>query len=218
MSTSLTYALLVLGSYLLGSVPAGLIVAKAKGVDIRKVGSGNIGATNVFRQVGKGWGILTFVLDAAKGFVPAMVFPLLAGLPQGDQTTLHLALACGCAAIAGHNWSVFLRFTGGKGVATSAGVLLGIVPLTMLIGLVVWIILLAATGYVAVASMGAGIAIPVAGWIQYGAGGVLLPAILTLLGILIVVRHRSNIQRLVQGTEHRFGAKGKKPPKETGQI
>ena len=109
---------LALGSYLLGSIPNGLFIAKAKGIDLRKVGSGNIGATNVFRCVGKGWGIAAFVLDAIKGFVPAFVFPRLV-LDCPDW----LGLACGVAAVAGHNWPVWLNFKGGKGVSTSAGML-----------------------------------------------------------------------------------------------
>ena len=119
MSTVMTVFVGGLSAYLIGSLPFGLIVARwVGGVDIRHAGSGNIGATNVFRMVGRGWGIFTLLLDALKGFVPAFLFPLWAG-----QSGSGFALLCGCAAIAGHNWPVYLRIKGGKGVATSAGVL-----------------------------------------------------------------------------------------------
>jgi glycerol-3-phosphate acyltransferase PlsY len=163
------------------------------------VGSGNIGATNVFRTVGKGWGILTFALDLLKGFVPAMFFARLAGCPGTGMN-----LACGCAAIAGHNWSLFLGFKGGKGVATSAGVLFAVAPAAVLIGLAVWVVLLVATGYVAVASMGAALSIPVAAWLLPISTGHLLPTVLTVMGLLVIYTHRGNIARLLNGTEHQF--------------
>lgn len=197
----------VVVAYLLGSIPAGLLISRLRGVDIRSVGSGNIGATNVFRSVGKGWGSLTFLFDALKGFIPAYGFPLLFARPDMAEPGEALALAFGCAAIAGHNWPVFLRFKGGKGVATSAGVLLGIVPSAFLIGLATWILLLGLTGYVAVASMGAAVAISCAGWLLYQSHGPLLPITLTALGLVVIYTHRSNIQRLMNGTEHRFRRK-----------
>ena len=113
-----------LASYLLGSVPFGYLVARLKGMDIRRHGSGNIGATNVFRCVGKGWGLLTFACDTLKGFGAAFLIPRVAAPflpPDGLQA---LGIGCACLAVAGHNWPAFLRFKGGKGVATSAGVLL----------------------------------------------------------------------------------------------
>ena len=199
MNTSMGAGLALLAAYLLGSVPNGLVVARLRGVDIRSVGSGNIGATNVFRAVGKGWGILTFAMDFLKGLVPAMAFPTLAGCPGTG-----MALACGFTAVAGHNWSAFLGFKGGKGVATSAGVLLAVAPLAALIGLAVWAMLLVATGYVAVASMGAALSIPAAAWLLLSNEGQMLPSVLTVMGLLVIYTHRSNIARLANGTEHRF--------------
>ena len=188
----------LLAAYLLGSVPNGLLVARLKGIDIRKVGSGNIGATNVFRSVGKSWGILTFVCDALKGFLPAWLFPLLTG-----DSNPALGIFCGALAIAGHNWPIFLKFKGGKGVATSAGVLLGIAPTAVGIGLLSWLVLFLSTRYVSVASVGAAIVVPLAGWFLYR-DGFLLPITLTVLGLVAVARHHSNIRRLIAGTEHRF--------------
>ena len=119
---------LVAASYLMGSVPFGLLIAKARGVDLRHSGSGNIGATNVFRCVGKGWGVLALVLDALKGFVPAFCGPMVAFCQFGESVPPWLGVACGLAAVAGHNWPVWLGFKGGKGVATSAGMALGVAP------------------------------------------------------------------------------------------
>ncbi|MCX7010247.1 MAG: glycerol-3-phosphate acyltransferase, partial [Kiritimatiellaeota bacterium] len=117
-------------AYLVGAIPCGLLIARLNGVDIRAVGSKNIGATNVYRCVGKGWGILTFVLDAAKGLVPALVFPMLgkSALPAFQSLESCFGLFCGVAAILGHNFPVYIGFKGGKGVSTSTGVLIGIAP------------------------------------------------------------------------------------------
>jgi len=194
----------MVGAYFLGAIPNGLLVARIKGVDIRRVGSGNIGATNVFRSVGKGWGLFTFALDALKGFVPAFFFPAWAGAECGTASWLNLSLACGCAAIAGHNWPVYLKFKGGKGVATSAGVLLGVAPIAAGIGLASWAALLFLTGYVAIASMGAGVIIAASSWMLYRGEGLVLPVTLTVLALVVIYTHRSNIQRLRAGTEHRF--------------
>ncbi len=188
-------------SYLIGAIPFAWIVAKAKGVDIRAVGSGNVGATNVFRAIGKGWGVLTFALDVAKGFLPAFLIPLLWSAPDWPQNS---GLLFGCAAIAGHNWPVYLKFKGGKGVATSAGVLLGVAPASVGIGLVVWLLTMAISRYVSLASILAAAAIPVAGWLLYGTANPLLATVLTVLGGIVIWRHRSNIARLRAGTEHRF--------------
>lgn len=193
-------------AYLVGAIPFGLLFAKLKGVDIRAVGSRNIGATNVFRCVGKGWGILTFVLDALKGLVPALVFPMLgkSGLPSFQGLENSFGLFCGVAAILGHNFPVYLGFKGGKGVSTSAGVLLGVAPAAVGLGALGWAILLVATRYMSIASMGAAMVVPAAGWWLYREQGIILPIVLTLLGLLVVLRHHGNIRRLLSGTENRF--------------
>jgi glycerol-3-phosphate acyltransferase PlsY len=193
--------LAITAAYLLGAVPFGLLIARSRGIDIRQVGSRNIGATNVMRSVGKPWGILTFMLDALKGLLPTVLFPCWSGSPAG-----WLGIACALAAILGHNFPVYLKFKGGKGVATSAGALLGLAPAAMGLGLVVWAAFFFTLRYVSLASIVAALVIPAAGWWLYR-DTPLLPGFLTLLGALIILRHRANIQRLLNGTENRFGRK-----------
>ena len=198
-NTPLLLPLLVLAAYLLGAIPNGLLIAKAKGIDLRQAGSGNIGATNVFRCVGKGWGILAFVLDALKGFVPAFGFPLfVAGAPD------WLGLACGVAAVAGHNWPVWLGFKGGKGVATSAGMLLGIAPAAVGIGFLVFAVTVAATRFVSLGSILAAVAVPAAYISMTGGENRLLAGVLVGMGLLVIVKHRANLRRLVRGEEPRI--------------
>lgn len=193
-------------AYLVGAIPCGLLIARLNGVDIRTVGSKNIGATNVFRCVGKGWGILTFVLDALKGLVPALVFPMLgkSALPAFQALESCFGLLCGVAAILGHNFPVYIGFKGGKGVSTSAGVLIGVAPAAVGIGALAWAILLVATRYMSIASIGAAAVVPAAGWCLYRGQGLTLPIVLVLLGLMVVVRHHGNIRRLLNGTENRF--------------
>jgi acyl phosphate:glycerol-3-phosphate acyltransferase len=197
----------IVSAYLLGAVPFGFLIARARGIDIRAVGSGNIGATNVFRAVGKGWGVLTFVCDVLKGLAAVALLPRLVGCNAETGGTI-LPVLCGAAAVAGHNWPVYLRFKGGKGVATSAGVLLGLAPAAVGIGLAAWIAVFAVLRYVSLASMLAAAAAAAAAWWLRGDGALFVPAALTALAVLTVVRHRDNIRRLRQGTEHRFGRKG----------
>ncbi len=201
----MTTAILVVLSYLIGSVPFGLLIAKTKGQDIRKLGSGNIGATNVLRCLGKPLGITCFVLDVLKGFLPAFVFPML-GKTGADFPSIGILF--GAAAILGHNFPIFLKFKGGKGVATSAGVLLGVAPLAVVIGLLTWVVVFKVSGYVSLGSIIAALVVVLAGW-TIGYGPVIATA-LTLLGALTIWRHRSNIQRLLNGTESRFQRKPKK--------
>lgn len=190
-------------AYLLGAVPTGYLLAKIKGVDIRKVGSGNIGATNVYRCVGKGWGILTFVLDFLKGYLPAAVFPILAQRWFMELSGMHLSLLCGCMAVVGHNWPVYLGFRGGKGMAAGAGALLGFAPLAMLIGVIGWLIFFLATRYVSLSSMLAAVLVAACSWRLYH-GQVLIPVTLSVMGAIVIWRHHGNIKRLLNGTEHRF--------------
>lgn len=199
-----------LAAYLLGAIPFGLLVARMKGIDIRTVGSKNIGATNVFRSVSKPLGILTFVLDALKGLIPSLVFPMMISHMTGQTPSVLVALCYGVVAIAGHNWPVYLKFKGGKGVATSAGALLGITPAAILVGLVAWVGALILTRYVSVASMFAAIAVVAAGWTLYSADSGVIPCVLTALGVAIVVRHKANINRLLKGEEPKITL-GKRP-------
>ena len=192
------------GGYLLGAVPFGWLVARAHGVDILKVGSGNPGATNVKREVGKGAGNLVFLLDFLKGALAAG-WPLLAGLPPEQLLTVQ---AVGlCAAILGHSFSIFLRGKGGKGVATTMGGLLALMPWVVLIGVGVWLVVFYATRYVSLASICFALVLPAGNFFLSDSG--VLTAIGAGLAVLIIFRHRSNIQRLLNGTEHRFVRKPK---------
>jgi acyl phosphate:glycerol-3-phosphate acyltransferase len=207
--------LLALASYLLGAIPFGLLVARSQGVDIRRAGSGNIGATNVFRCVGRGWGLLTFLCDALKGFAAAFVFPLLlAPFGAAGPSPFTASLVGAVAAVVGHNWPVYLRFRGGKGVATSAGALLGVAWQPVAVALAVWLALFAMLRYVSVASMLAAAGAAAYAWRMWnvGAAEIGLPVTLSLLAALTVWRHRGNIQRLARGQEPRaFAGRHKRP-------
>ncbi|NLX25167.1 MAG: glycerol-3-phosphate 1-O-acyltransferase PlsY [Lentisphaerae bacterium] len=186
-------------AYLLGAMPFGLLVARSRGVDIRQQGSGNIGATNVFRVVGKGWGVFTFVLDALKGFIPAFVFWRLAHLGA------EWGVLFGILAILGHTFPVFLKFKGGKGVATSAGMLLGVAPVAVGIGFLCWVLCLVFSRIVSLSSILAAVAVAVSVW--WMDNGLTVRIALTVLSLLVIWLHRANIKRLMNGTEHRFGKK-----------
>lgn len=204
----MTIVILAIIAYLFGAVPFGLLVAKSRGMDIREKGSGNIGATNVFRVVGKGWGTFTFLLDALKGFIPSFVFPLI-----GDVDPVYGVLF-GIAAILGHSFPVYLRFKGGKGVATSAGMLLGVAPAAVGIGFLVWISCLLLSRIVSLASILAALAVGISVW--FLKDSVVVCSALSILAVLVVWLHRANIKRLLNGTEHRFGKK--KAPGRTADL
>ena len=188
---------MVLFAYLLGSVPTGYILGLRAGIDIRKAGSGNVGATNVARVVGKWQGILTLIADALKGFLPVF---LASHIDLGSRT---IALA-GAAAFLGHLYPVFLRFSGGKGVATALGVLAGLAPWATLVLLVVFAGTVLTSRIVSLGSMIAAAAAPIALWLfSYPFEFVGVSAFLTLM---IILRHRGNMKRLFAGTEPRFGA------------
>ena len=188
--------LVVLGGYLLGSMPFGYWVVRAvKGEDVRKVGSGNIGATNVWRTYGKAYGIPIVVLDVAKGFVPALVGTLLAGELTG--------VLAGAAAMAGHWRPLFLRFQkGGKMVASAGGAFLGVAPLLGAIGIGVWLVTFVLTRYASVASIVTAVALPVAALARGEPWPVVVFAASS--GLAVIVLHRANIARLRAGTESRF--------------
>ena len=195
----MTITILALIAYLFGAVPFGLLVAKSRGIDIRTQGSGNIGATNVFRVVGKGWGIFTLVLDALKGFIPAFIFPMFGNLDS------EWGVLFGLLSIVGHSFPVYLKFKGGKGVATSAGMLIGVAPQAVGVGLLVWIICIVIWRYVSLASIVAAATIAVTVWVIDM--GLIINIALTALGAMVIWLHRANIKRLINGTENRFGKK-----------
>lgn len=238
--------LLPIVGFLIGSIPFGLIIAKAGGVDIRQHGSGNIGATNVFRVMGRGPGIACMTLDVLKGLVPIILavnlvrfegrtpsieIGFLAGLaesfPAAKQFYVQLIhVLTGMAAIVGHNYSPWIGFKGGKGIATTGGVLIGLMPFGALLIILLWAVVTFTTRYVSVGSVVAAIALPVMTHLgaryhhidndkanptlwEAGTWNKPLFALTLLAGILAVWRHRSNIQRLLNGTESKIFSKKK---------
>ena len=197
--------------YLLGSIPFGVLVAKRMGVDIYSVGSGNPGATNVLRSIGKPAGYTVFFLDFLKGVLATVWFKFGLVAFSGDP---NLALWGLPAAVLGHTYPLFAKFKGGKGVATAMGGMLGVMPGCLLIGLVSWGVIFVTTRYVAVASIGFGLSLPLCSIIGYwnaeDKGGHFSKVILSLIIMVwIIWRHRSNLQRLKDGTENRFERKTK---------
>ncbi len=203
----LSYLITALAAYLVGSIPTGFLVAKAKGIDIRTVGSGNKGATNVFRTLGKVPGIFVLLVDALKGWFAVEVIsklaPQILSISAPDDC---LRITAGVGAILGHNYTCWLKFKGGKGIATSAGVIAVLVPWTLLIVLGLWIIMLVATRYASVASIVAAFALPFATWFTTD-HNVRLTVITGVLGALAIYKHRTNLQRLLNGTENRIAFK-----------
>jgi len=197
----MTDLIVFLAAYVIGATPFGYFAGKLKGIDIREHGSGNIGATNVLRTLGKGVGIPVFILDVLKGAVPVLLAQIL--FSESDITAVLAALG----TILGHTFTFWLGFKGGKGVATSGGAILALVPLALLGGLVAWLAVFYSTRYVALASIVAAVAIPVVVAIQtliWKSVGYPLLVFSIVVGALVVWRHRSNITRLMDGTEHKF--------------
>jgi glycerol-3-phosphate acyltransferase PlsY len=188
--------ILVLGaSYLLGSIPIGLLVAKLKGIDIRRHGSGNIGATNVFRILGTGPGFFVLAADILKGMIAVWLGSFIGGPNMG--------LMAGLAAIAGHTWSIFLNFSGGKGVATAGGVLLALAPEVVAAVLIVWLVIVFIFRYVSLASIMAAATAPLF-MIFFGKPWSLF-ALTVVAAVLIIYRHKANIKRLLAGKEFKIG-------------
>ena len=203
---TMEFAAAIIASYLLGSIPAAYIAGKSKGVDLRKHGSGNLGATNVIRVMGAKIGLLVFAFDMAKGTVPVAWFPRLlppAALPFGSATIA--GILCGVAAILGHVRPIYLKFgRGGKGVATSAGVFLALAPIQTLLTLVIFAVVLMTSGFVSLGSLISAVMLPVLLGITVGPKS---PLFLISLAVALFVfwTHRANIGRLRRGEEHRFG-------------
>jgi len=194
-----------ISAYLIGAIPFGLVIATLKGVDLRKVGSGNIGATNVVRAVGKSWGMLTFALDALKGYAAVALLPLL----FNESFSINQRLIAGVFAVLGHSASIFIKFKGGKGVATGAGFFIGIAPLAAAAALLIWIIAFFSSRYVSLSSIISVTLASILSWIYYREESIWVPITVTILSLLIVIRHRENITRLLNGTENRFDKKKK---------
>lgn len=187
-------------AYLAGSIPTGLWIGRSmRGIDIREHGSGNLGATNAFRVLGKGLGFLVLLVDVLKGLIPVLILPKLVGLSNPSP---GIEMLIGVAAIAGHVLSFFVDFKGGKGVATALGVFLAIAPLEMTIILALGLLIIAVTGYVSLASITGAALLPVLMYVAGRPTTVLFVAM--IISIIVLVRHRSNLTRLIQGRENRF--------------
>jgi glycerol-3-phosphate acyltransferase PlsY len=221
MTQAARIALLFAGSYLVGAIPVGLLVARARGIDIRQHGSGNVGATNVGRVLGRPWGLLVFFLDLAKGasttVAAGLLMKQLGMLGSADHTRADLVLlGTGICCVIGNTAPIYLWFRGGKGVATSLGVMLGIWPYLTVPGLAafaVWAIVLKASGYVSLASIVASACLPIAflvtAWLANWSIADHYPLLLLCIAmtVLVILRHRPNIGRLMAGTESRMGRK-----------
>ena len=197
----------LLASYFVGAIPTSYLLSRLfAGIDLRKRGSGNLGATNLYRVLGWKYAVPAAAFDIAKGAIPVVVFA-----PQVSDSQLF-ALACGVAAILGHVFSVFVGFKGGKGVATAAGVMLGLAPLALAVSAVVWAVLVRLTGYVSLGSIAAAAVLPLAVYLLEDSSS---PALLWIAGAIaagVILLHRRNIQRLLRGTENRFGRRAASTP------
>lgn len=213
MSIPVAAILLVAFAYFCGALPFGYLAGKMRGIDIRQHGSGNIGATNVLRVLGKGIGIPVFALDMLKGLLPTLLAAyVMRRLGAGENVAALVSVFAAAASVLGHNYTFWLSFKGGKGIATSTGALLGLAPLALLIVLLVWIVVFYSTRYVALASIVAAMVLPIAmaGLMTWqGTWNHVLLGFGIVMGVLAVVRHRANIQRLLSGTENRFERKKK---------
>ncbi len=203
MNNILIISISIVTAYVIGSIPTAYLFGRAfKGIDIRKFGSGNVGATNVYRVIGKAPGFAVLFIDGLKGFLPALIFPLLIRNFDISVSIDSYKIIVGLSVIIGHVWTVFLNFKGGKGVAATAGVLLAILPKLFLIALVVWIISLVISRYVSVSSIIASISLPIAAFICEKPNEIL--SFTVFLCLASIYKHKSNIQRLLKGQEKRI--------------
>ena len=208
-----TFALATIAAYLLGSIPFGVIIAGAHGKNLRSIGSGNIGATNVARALGRRWAYFCFVLDVLKGLVPMLAVRALIEVPDPTPGLLSLWLAVGCAAILGHIFPIYLKFKGGKGVATSLGVALGLWPyytICATLAFAIWAAVALVWRYISLASITASIVFPLVlvlaivltpGWDLANLWPLLAAAI--AIPLMVIVRHRENIKRLIAGPDNK---------------
>ena len=198
----MTIAVWFVGAYFVGAIPFGFLIGKMRGVDVRTVGSKNIGATNVFRTVGKKWGLLAFFCDVMKGFLPTLAARHFAAEPS------WLPLAVGIATVVGHMLTPYMKFKGGKGVATAFGALIALIPATVGIAFAIFAVTFACSNYISLGSCVAATSLAVMIWIPFldhaGCGDLPLCVLVTLIAAFIVWKHRSNIGRLVRGEENKI--------------
>jgi glycerol-3-phosphate acyltransferase PlsY len=208
---ALVYVVIFLFSYLIGSIPWGYLIGRLYGKDIRKLGSGNVGATNVTRVIGKIPGKICFFLDMVKGFLPVFIVTMLIKQKViSDQCDIAQIIAA-AGTVVGHIWSVFLKFHGGKGISTSAGALLAMAPYSFIISGIIWVIVYLIGRYVSLASIAGAAVLPVSAtflsiYKVYPLSHYIL-IFLYLLAFLAIIKHTGNIRRLINGTEHRFDKK-----------
>ena len=208
-----TLAWVILGTYLCGSIPTAYIAGYAlKGIDIRTVGSGNVGASNAMRLLGKGWGVAILLLDAVKGLVPILL--ILHVFLVDDPQVQRYALVGAFAALVGHIFPVWLKFRGGKGVATGLGVMTALLPLGVAIALPVFILIVAVTRYISLGSLIAATLLPGLFFIKHSLPADLeLFAFVCLACIFVIYKHKSNIRRIIAGEENRLGDKRAESPR-----
>ena len=200
-------SIMILASYLLGSIPTSIIASKIiKGIDIREHGSGNAGATNVFRVMGWKMGLSVLIIDMAKGYIPTILFYKL-GMKGVDWPIINLQILAGLSAIFGHIWTVFAGFKGGKGVGTGAGMLIGLTPFAVIIGIIAFIIVFSISRFVSLGSIIASVFVPITVLIQYQSQEtfpIQLFIFSLFVPVLIIYTHRKNIQRLLKGEESKI--------------
>ncbi|MEA2062892.1 MAG: glycerol-3-phosphate 1-O-acyltransferase PlsY [Gemmatimonadota bacterium] len=201
--------LLIVGSFMAGALPAGFLTGKLlRGIDLRQAGSGNLGATNTFRVLGVWPGVFVLAVDILKGFAPVFWAPALVGVERGETAAgFMLVVAIGSAAVAGHIFSPFVGFRGGKGVATATGVFLGLCPGALLLSLGVWLALMAASRIVSLASLGAAVSLPFSVYLTVAhdnPGYLVIQGFSIIITILVAWTHRSNIDRLLRGEEEKL--------------
>ena len=196
METYMKWTLWLVGAYLVGSIPFGYLIGRARGVDVRTVGSKNIGATNVFRTVGKGWGLLAFLCDFLKGLLPT----LAAVLQHGKCA--DLAVCVGLACVVGHTLTVFMRFRGGKGVATAFGMMIALAPYPTLAAFGVFVATVWLSHYISLGSILAAVTLGTVVW--FVPATPLLRGVVTAIAVFVVAKHRSNIARLAKGCENKI--------------
>jgi glycerol-3-phosphate acyltransferase PlsY len=205
----MAYLIAIVAAYLIGSIPFGFLVGKMRGIDVRTVGSKNIGATNVYRTVGHGWGLLAFLCDFLKGLLPTLGAKAIAAHYSGDAALAYLPLAVGVTTVAGHMWTCFMKFKGGKGIATGFGMLVALTPVLVLVAFALWVVVMLVSHYVSLGSIVAAAFLMVVVWLPWhdwfpcgmlrsctGYHDLPLCILVTVLCAFAIWKHRTNIIRL----------------------